>query len=769
MKKSYTLLLLAGAVGLSAFAENKFDAMGAMVMNTYKMFQQNPTLDPALGENLPVNPDALRGRSAENVSVMVKLAPGASASDLEARGLDIVSELGSIVLASGSFEDIDALNGCDFVKAMSFGGVAKPMLDLARRYTGVDKIHEGTDLTQAYDGTGVLAGIYDTGIDPNHSNFMSRTEDYSRVDVVWHFNSNNGTSRQYLDVSRFETDNPLETHGTHVLGCMAGGFNQAGGKVATMTRHTSRPSSRATVSDKTPNPYYGMAPNAYIAAGCGELYNPNIMAAAQKVRDYAKSEGLPAVLNLSIGSTIGQHDGTDLTSQALNEVGKDIIVCVAAGNEGDLNISFDKTLGPDETEFITFFTCDAQSFSGYLDFWSDSSTPFEIHPLVFDEVENEILDELDWKGGVNGELVVLSTQKSTSYENLDSFTKYFNSSTLRMQSSTNTGTNNRYNVIMSANLTWNRTANRDHSRLVGFRIIGKPGQRITGTTNAGASDGTSAVFTNCDWDEYVNGSPDFSINSMANFENCVVVGAWNTAVVWPAVSGDVYSYQGSTMKRDEVAEYSSYGIDDNGNALPHVCAPGTAIVSSISTYYYNNAASAYGTQYTNSVSAAQSYDGRNNYWKSMQGTSMACPVVAGGIALWLQANPDLKVADVRRIIKDTADRDAAVTGFEPAIKWGAGKFNAYEGLKEVLKGSGVDDVLVENKNPMLISAAGPSAWDITVPGAQSVKADLYNLQGVKVASASAQSHNLLLEADGLAKGVYIINVNGKESQRVLVK
>ena len=50
-----------------------------------------------------------------------------------------------------------------------------------------------------------------------------------------------------------------------------------------------------------------------------------------------------------------------------------------------------------------------------------------------------------------------------------------------------------------------------------------------------------------------------------------------------------------------------------------------------------------------------------------------------------------------------------------------------------------------------------------------MKADLYNLQGVKVASASAQSHNLLLEADGLAKGVYIINVNGKESQRVLVK
>ncbi|MDE6333070.1 MAG: S8 family peptidase [Muribaculaceae bacterium] len=770
MKKSYTLLLLAGAVGLSAFAENKFDAMGAMVMNTYKMFQQNPMADPILGENFPIKADALRGRADQPVSVIVKLAPEATASDLEVRGFDIISEVGHIVIAAGSLDEINALNDCDFVEALSFGGMAEPKLDLARRYTGADKVHEGTDLTQAYDGTGVLAGIFDSGLDPNHSNFMSRTEDYSRVDVVWHFSSSNGTARQYTDVTRFETDDKSETHGTHVLGCMAGGFNEAGGKVSTMTRHTSRPSSRATVNETTPNPYYGMAPNAYIAIGCGNLYDANIVAGAQKIRDYAKQEGLPAVLNLSLGGNIGQHDGTDLTSQALNEVGKDIIVCLAAGNEGDVNLSFDKTLGPDETEFITFITCDAASFLGYIDFWSDSSTPFEIHPLVFDEIDNEILDELEWKGGINGELVTLSTQKGSSYQNLDSFTSYFSNSTLRMQSSTNTGTNNRYNVIMQANISWNRSTNRDHSRVVGFRIIGTPGQRITGTTNAYCqTDGTHAVFTNCDWDEYVNGSPDFSISSMANFENCVVVGAWNTAVCWPTISGYPYSYQNSTMKRDEVAEYSSYGIDDNGNALPHVCAPGTAIVSSISTYYYNAMASSYGTQYTNGVSASQSYDGRNNYWEAMQGTSMACPVVAGGIALWLQANPYLTVADVRRIIKATADRDATVTGFEPAIKWGAGKFNVYEGLKEVLKGSGIDDVLVDNKNPMLITAAGASSWDITVPGAQSVKADLYNLQGVKVASASARSHNVLLNAEGIAKGVYIINVNGNESQRVLVK
>lgn len=770
MKKAYTLLLLAGAVGLSAAAENKFDALGSMVMNTYKHFQLNPSADRSLCDMLPVSADVLQGRSAERVSVMVKVAPGASASDLEVRGVEVISKVGRIFVVSGTLDDINALNDCDFVEAMSFGELRKPLLDLARKHTGMDSIHQGIGLPQAYNGTGVVTGIMDTGVDANHANFYNLDTDETRVGAIWNFTSSDGRSREYVgdDIYRFETDDKTESHGTHTLGCMAGSYNREGGKVATMSREVVRPRA-VTVNATTPNPYYGMAPGSTIAIGCGPLYDRNTTTAASKVLEYAQQNDMPAVLNLSIGSNIGAHDGSSLTCQTLNELGKDMIICIAAGNEGADNMSIDKTFGPDETEFITFFTCDDATFSGYIDFWSDSSTPFEIHPLVFDAVENEILDELEWKGGQNGETVNLSTQKGTSYSNLDAFTRYFSSSSVLMQSSTNTGTNNRYNVLMQARLTWHRTANRSKEYVLGFRVIGKPGQRITATTNGVGSSGAAAGFSNMEWDEYVNGSPDFSISSMASFDNCIVVGAWNTAIWWPALSGSYYGYADDDLLRSEVANYSSYGIDDRGIALPDVCAPGTAIISSISTYYYNYMSSYYGTQYTNTVSASQSYDGRNNYWESMQGTSMACPVVAGAIATWLQAKPDLTVAEAKRIIKATATRDRNVTSFEPAIKWGAGKFNAYAGLKEVLKGSGVDDVLVDNKNPMLVTPAGPSAWDITVPGATSVKADLYNLQGVKVASAAADSHNVLLQADGLAKGVYVVNVNGKESQRVLVK
>ena len=63
---------------------------------------------------------------------------------------------------------------------------------------------------------------------------------------------------------------------------------------------------------------------------------------------------------------------------------------------------------------------------------------------------------------------------------------------------------------------------------------------------------------------------------------------------------------------------------------------------------------------------------------------MSCPLVAGAIATWLEADPTLKFADVLDIIQTTAIRDEYVREGN-AAQWGAGKFDAYAGLKEVLR------------------------------------------------------------------------------------
>jgi hypothetical protein len=75
----------------------------------------------------------------------------------------------------------------------------------------------------------------------------------------------------------------------------------------------------------------------------------------------------------------------------------------------------------------------------------------------------------------------------------------------------------------------------------------------------------------------------------------------------------------------------------------------------------------------------------NSYWGVMSGTSMAAPTVAGIIALWLQADPNLTVAQVKSIIAGSANRDRFTNGAHRDQFGPNGKINALEGLMIVLK------------------------------------------------------------------------------------
>jgi len=67
------------------------------------------------------------------------------------------------------------------------------------------------------------------------------------------------------------------------------------------------------------------------------------------------------------------------------------------------------------------------------------------------------------------------------------------------------------------------------------------------------------------------------------------------------------------------------------------------------------------------------------------GTSMACPHLAGVVALMKSENPDLSVADVREILADTAI-DVGTEG--PDLKFGAGVINAAGAVSEAARRAG---------------------------------------------------------------------------------
>lgn len=118
---------------------------------------------------------------------------------------------------------------------------------------------------------------------------------------------------------------------------------------------------------------------------------------------------------------------------------------------------------------------------------------------------------------------------------------------------------------------------------------------------------------------------------------------------------------GATDIFDQIAGFSSRGpvnwTDENGDTTsyirPHVTAPGVQIYSALPGGGY----------------------GLKN------GTSMATPHVAGAIALLLESDPDLSIADIASLLEGTA-RVEEHMGEVPNNNYGAGVINVYQAVTE---------------------------------------------------------------------------------------
>ena len=151
----------------------------------------------------------------------------------------------------------------------------------------------------------------------------------------------------------------------------------------------------------------------------------------------------------------------------------------------------------------------------------------------------------------------------------------------------------------------------------------------------------------------------------------------------------------------------------------------------------------------------------------MQGTSQAAPHVAGAIALWLEADPTLTVNECKDIIARTAVRDDYVNN-GIATQWGAGKFNAYEGLKEVLRISTGIKGTEADKSRLMLTPTGHGSYEIFIAGAKSIDVSVYKADGQRVYQSSTDGDQTQLNLTQLPKGVYIINANKKYSQKIII-
>lgn len=726
------------------------------------------------------------GRDTEAAvqGAFIVLNDGFNADDLKDAGIKVLSQRGQVAICLVELSKAKEIASLPCVKGMNLQRNLKTNMDMARADQHIDEIHFGTPettLPKTYTGKGVVAGVVDQGIDAHHINFRYATGETRIGYLYWARINAAGTGivedhYNYANLlDQFTTDTPNTYHATHTLGILGGSYNGPV-KVGTPWADPTHPEDE-NLHEIESCPYYGIAPQADLCVSCGDLQDAFIAYGVDNLLNYRAYMKWPMVINMSLGSSQGPHDPNSPMAQFLNQAGKEAIICLSAGNEGDLKIALEKELTEQDNVVKTMIypyiyqydpnQADSYTYrNGSVEVWSNDGTPFELKAVLYNRSRNYCSSlNMSVRGDNIGTYYTTKNMSGITDNDIvgdPTFEKAISQGFVGIGVKLDEITGRYYGMI-DYNYINNPETNLDDNYVLGFEVVGKPGQVITCY-----GDGLNTWMDNYGVEGFDDGSTDGTISDMAVAENIVVVGSYNTRNTWPCLDGGTSRYDGEGFMTGKVSGFSSYGTVSDGRNLPTVCAPGAAIISSISWPF---AKSMSDKDINYACSARLDESDRTNLWKQEVGTSMSTPFVAGSIALWLEANPDLTVDDVKDIITRTAIVDDDVKNTNEIKRWGAGKFNALGGLKEAIRlhgDAGINDIEVNNDR-LILTPAGINAYTVFLGTADAIDLRVFAADGRCVKHVSSESDELTLTLSDLASGIYVITVNGAHTTKVYVK
>lgn len=648
------------------------------------------------------------------VESFVRLADGGSVADIEAAGAIVTNEIGDLIIAKIPVDAIETLAGLDAVERISISRPVRVLNDVAREVTHADVLHTGSQTDQPYTGEGVIVGIVDGGIDYNHIDFKDE-EGNSRVVRAYCANSW-GDGKTYStpeDIAGLTTDDRTSTHGTHVAGTAAGSY--------------------------TGNGLQGMAPGADLyLCGLGQaMTTTSIIARADEVVEYAREVGKPVVVNFSLGSNVGPKLGTDEVAMALDEMAGDgVIFVLAAGNEGDINLYINKPYAnpSGEEQFKTMLITP----EGGSDLHMCSATCYSRQPsaVQFAVVNTSTGEEVY-------ESEVLSPEDGQSHT-ISSLGRYF-SGVLYV---TFDEVEDLQEIAIEPYMLY--SADGSNRYRVAVKFYGEQGDEMNMW-----SDGYMLVLDDGGDPEFTAGTPDCSINEMATGSKTISVGAYTSKLSWTSINTQTYYYtDDDAAEVGTMASFSSYGRDMNGEEHPAIVAPGYGLASAYNRYASNS---------RQSTVSRVTVDGNDYDWGMDAGTSMACPVVTGIIATWLQRNPSLNVDDIKYIFAATAQKPEKY-GQGVAAQWGPnGLIDAYAGWGSC---SGVDEVSAPGRE-MLFVYPNPSdgRFRVVAQGEDEVSLAVYSTGGALMYSRNYATDGGRVNVDlqgELPAGIYILKLQGEQ-------
>ena len=729
--------------------------LGCIAMSAQELYDRNKISDYLCSLISSSSARHAKGGKAKHtaVTVLMKINSGSDIHTVVgSSGCHVVDSIGQIYIVRIPINQLGKLSLDNRVKRIDAHEMPRPTMDETPTRIGAAKAwSDKKPLPQAYTGEGVIAGVVDIGFDFTHPMFLD-TEGNSRIrqflapveDDEGELQWNTYNSQQVMDMkhSPFAT---YQYHGTHVASIMAG--------------------SAVTGQKGT---YSGIAPRSDImivefgtdsvGSTTSSATTADLVLYCKRIFDEAEALNRPCVVNLSAGGYVPIAVDMSTEDEAFEAMlGAGRIFVTSAGNLGGLPATMTKKANEEEV-MAKFYgaeykedTISSQSHAPRIDCFllTDYPQKVEFHivdgksflhasqPFKTISIKTDSIDAIDSICIIQDSVIVGRSRLTDTTIKAYRVTNFHGTSAL-------------YHFTLDLNLReWCERSDINPQYGLSYFLD------VYGISVSVNSDYPCEMYTN-PWYTPFTLVKNFKTGE---YNECI---SYAHTIAWPASNENVIAVGAMNTRRGkswltgeelppQLASFSSQGPNWDNQIKPDVVAPGSNIRAAYDRFY---SVDGYESKSYDSINDAT---GNEHYIISESGTSMSSPVVAGAIALWLQAKPDLTPAEIKEVLAETCSHPEEVE--YPNNRYGYGEIDVYRGLLYILGLTDkIDDLSAYQPASLRFHLEGRRLTvlhaETSAPLNVPLTLTVYATDGRKMASALGST----IDLSHLLDGVYAVQV-----------